>query len=45
MYIKRKGREKRERRDTKCAAMNVTENCSDRIETRSHPVHFENNLL
>lgn len=47
MYIKRKGREKRERRDMKkeCAAMSVTENCSDRIETRSHPVHFENNLL
>lgn len=27
-----------------CAAIDVTENCSDRIETRSRPVHFENNL-
>lgn len=46
IYVyKEKG--KRERRDMKkeCAAMSVTENCSDRIETRSHPVHFENNLL
>lgn len=44
MYIKRRGRGKRKRRDMKrdCAATSVTENCSDRIETR--PIHFENNL-
>lgn len=45
VYKERGEGEERKKRYEECAAMSVTENCSDRIETRSHPVHFENNLL